>query len=203
MNLLTQKIVNSIVQIILFSLIPLIWWLITARKKCSFFEWIGIKPISSSKENRTALWIAGTTAVFLFVSVFILYLLRNIETATSDFSGLRMKGLPAIIIYAIFNTSLPEEIVFRGFLLKRFSHQFGFKIGNILQSVLFGLLHGAMFFTLTGVLQTILIIGFTGGIAWCMGYINEKKASGSILPSWGIHAMANLFSGLCSAFLLF
>jgi len=35
-----------------------------------------------------------------------------------------------------------------------------------------------------------------------MGYINEKKADGSILPSWSIHAIANIFSGVCSAFLL-
>ena len=36
-----------------------------------------------------------------------------------------------------------------------------------------------------------------------MGFVNEKKAGGSILPSWCIHAVANLFSGICSAFMLF
>lgn len=203
MNLLVQKVLNSMVQIILFAFIPLIWWCITARKKCSFFQWIGLKRISSSKENKSVPWTVGTTIVFLVVSVFILYTVRNIETAASEFSGLGMKALPGILVYAILNTSFPEEIFFRGFLLKRLSHQFGFPVGNAVQSVLFGLLHGAMFLALTGVLQTILILGFTGGIAWCMGYINEQKAEGSILPSWFIHAIANIFSGICSAFLLF
>ena len=35
--MLVNKIISSVMQIILFSLIPLIWWLITARKKESFF----------------------------------------------------------------------------------------------------------------------------------------------------------------------
>ena len=203
MNLLMEKIVNSIVQILLFALIPFVWWCITARGKINFFQWIGVKRVSSPKENKTVLWIAGTTIIFLAVSVLILYTVRNIETATSEFSGFRMKALPAILVYAALNTSLPEELLFRGFLLKRLSHQFGFLMGNTVQSLLFGLLHGAMFLTLTGIPQAILIIGFTGGIAWCMGYVNEQKADGSILPSWCIHATANIFSGVCSAFLLF
>ena len=185
MSLLTQKILSSIVQILLFALIPFIWWCITARRKINFFQWIGIKRISSPKENKTAFWIVGITIIFLAISVFMLY------------------TVPAILVYAILNTSLPEELLFRGFLLKRLSHKFGFLTGNAVQSFLFGLLHGAMFFMLTDILRAILIIGFTGGIAWCMGYVNEKKANGSILPSWCIHAIANIFSGICSAFLLF
>lgn len=203
MNLFIQKILSSIIQILLFTLIPFIWWCITARRKNNFFQWIGLKRISSSKENKTALWIVATSIIFLAVSAFMLYTIRNIETATSEFSGLGIKALPAILVYAIFNTSLWEEILFRGFLLKRISNKFGFSTGNIVQSILFGLLHGAMFFALTDILKAILIIVFTAGIAWCIGYVNEKKADGSILSGWCIHAIANIFSGICSAFLLF
>lgn len=203
MDLFIQKILNSIIEILLFALIPFVWWCITARKKVGFFQWIGLKRISSSKENKTALWIAGTAVVFMAVSVFILYTVKGVETATSEFSGLGINALPAILVYAVLNTSFPEELLFRGFLLKRLSNKFGFSIGNAVQSVLFGLLHGVMFFTLTGIPQALLIIVFTGGIAWCMGYVNEQKADGSILPSWSIHAISNIFSGVCSAFLLF
>lgn len=203
MELFTQKLLSSIVQIILFALIPFVWWIVTARKKSGFFPWIGLKRISSPKENKTALWIAGITAVFMAVSVFILSAVKNVETATSEFSGLGAKALPAILVYAVLNTSFPEELLFRGFLLKRLSHQFGFPIGNAVQSLLFGLLHGVMFLALTDIPRAILIIAFTGGIAWCMGYVNERKADGSILPSWCIHAVSNIFSGICSAFLLF
>lgn len=203
MNLFTQKVLNSIVQIILFSLVPFIWWCITARKECSFFQWIGLKTTLDAKRNKTAIWTVCTCIAFLILSVLILYMIRNIETATSEFSGLGLKVLPAIIVYAFFNTSLPEEILFRGFLLKRFACKFGFSVGNILQSALFGLLHGVMFFSFAGVLKTVIIILFTSGIGWSMGYINEKRANGSILPSWCIHAIANAFSGICTAFMLF
>jgi len=34
----------------------------------------------------------------------------------------------------------------------------------------------------------------------CTGYINKKKSDGLIVPSWVIHPIANLFSGICTAF---
>lgn len=34
----------------------------------------------------------------------------------------------------------------------------------------------------------------TAASAFAMGYVNEKKANGSILPSWFIHALSNIFA---------
>ena len=203
MNLLIQKIINSIVEILLFSLIPLIWWLVTARKETGFFNWIGLKKPNNTKESKTALWIFAIIICFCILSAFMLTLVKGTETATSDFAGMGVGALPAILIYAIFNTALPEEILFRGFILKRLSAKFGFTTGNILQSMLFGLMHGIMFFSPAGTIKAILIILFTGSIGWFMGFVNEKKADGSIIPSWIIHAAANIFSAACSAFLIF
>ena len=202
MNLIISKLISSVIQIILFTIIPFIWWLITARKECSFFKWIGLKKADVSK-NKTLLWIVCISAAFLILSVVILIFLKGVETATSDFSSLGMSAIPAILIYAIFNTALPEEILFRGFLLKRISNRFGFNAGNAIQALLFGLMHGIMFISSVGVLLAIIVIIFTGAIGWFMGYTNEKKADGSIFPSWSIHAIANIFSGICSAFSLF
>lgn len=201
MSLLISKIVSSIVQIIVFSLIPFIGWIVTARKEQNFFEWIGLKKIGG-KENKPMLWVAGISVAFMLISVFMLYLIRNVESATSDFQGLGAAAIPAILVYAIFNTALSEEIVFRGFLLKRIANKFGFFAGNTIQALLFGILHGIMFFSTVGVIKAILIILFTGAIGWFMGYTNEKEAEGSILPSWCIHSIANIFSGVCSAFVL-
>ena len=203
MNLLIQTLINSVIQIVLFSLIPFIWWLITARKKMNFFEWIGLKKIKDAKENKTVLWTIGAIVAFLALSVFMLMAVRGMETAASEFAGLGIGAVPAILVYAIIKTALPEEIVFRGFILKRVSKKFGFAAGNLVQSILFGLMHGVMFFSAAGLVKALLITVFTGSIGWLMGYINEKKAGGSIIPSWCIHAVANIFSGVCSAFLLF
>ena len=40
MALFMQKMLNSAVQIVLFTLIPFVWWCITARKKTGFFQFL-------------------------------------------------------------------------------------------------------------------------------------------------------------------
>ena len=113
-----------------------------------------------------------------------------------------MGALPAILVYAILGTALPEEIFFRGFLLKRLQGKLGFLGANLLQSLLFGLIHALMFIQLTGYLKAMAIMTFISHIAYIFGAINEKKAGGSILPSIFIHALANTVVGLLFAFSL-
>lgn len=198
MNLLINKIVSSIAQILLFAAIPFIWWCITARKKQSFFKWIGLKRTGDIK--KVSLWIVGVSCAFSFFGVLTLYMIRGVGTATSDFTGLGMQAILSILVYGVFNTALPEELLFRGFLLKRVENRFGFAVGNAVQAILFGLMHGVLFFSMIGVIKATLISLMIGALAWFMGYINERKASGSIYPSWIIHAISNIFSGICSAF---
>lgn len=201
MELLINKVISSILQIILFALIPFIWWIVTARKKCKFAEWIGLKKAEGGR--KTAIYTAIIAFAFIMIGAFTLFVLKDVEMATSDFNGLGVGAIPAIIVYAIFNTAFPEEILFRGFLLKRFASKFGFLAGNIIQAILFGFMHGVMFFTYVGVVKAVVITVFTMVIAWFMGYINEQKANGSIIPGWIIHALSNIFSGLCAAFSIF
>lgn len=201
MELFISKIISSVVEIVLFTAIPFIWWLVTARKERKFGQWIGLKKPAGGKE--TVLAVIIISAAFLLVGGYSLYIVKDIETATSDFSGLGITALPAILVYAVFNTSFPEEILFRGFLLKRLANKFGFAFANTVQALIFGAIHAVMFFSLTGIVKAALILVLTGTIAWFMGYVNEKKADGSIIPSWIIHAFANIFSGLCAAFMIF
>ena len=198
MTLFFSKIVSSILQIVLFSVIPFIWWFITARKHEKFSSWIGLKKIDGGKKTFVA--ILMLSAAFVLSGVITLYLIRDTETATSEFAGLGATVIPAIVIYAFFNTAFSEELLFRGFLLKRLANKFGFNIANLIQAFLFGLVHGVIFFSLVEVAKAIFIIVFTGTIAWFMGYINEKSSNGSIIPSWIIHATSNTFSAICAAF---
>ena len=200
--MLVNKIISSVMQIILFSLIPLIWWLITARKKESFFKWIGLKKIEKENKKSSVVNMLPIAISYLIVSFITIYLIKDIETVTSEFAGMGVSALLPALIYAIFNTALPEEILFRGFLLKRIASKFGYMIANIIQSTIFGLLHGFIFFYVLGIVTTVVIIFFTGIIAFAMGYINEKKANGSILPSWFIHALSNIFASIVAMFSL-
>ena len=45
-----NELIGAVIQLLIFALIPFIWWLITARKKESFFKWIGLKRIRTEKK---------------------------------------------------------------------------------------------------------------------------------------------------------
>lgn len=199
MTILINKVISSIMEILLFAIIPFIWWLVTARKQQPFTKWLGLKKCDF-KKNKVALWTLSVSFAFLLLGVFTLIILRNVETAASEFAGMGVLAIPAIIVHAVFNTGFPEEFLFRGFLLKRFESKLNFVAANTIQALLFGLLHGVMFFAAVGAVKAILIITLTGTVAWFMGYVNEKKADGSIIPSWIIHSISNLFAGICAAF---
>lgn len=189
---------SSMIQLVAFCFIPFVWWLITDRKT-NFFNWIGLKkPVFKGSKFKIFGVIISVAGLYIVAMFFILStLLGDVTTATSQFAGKGLSTLPSILVYAIIQTSLSEELFFRGFLCKRLVNCFGFMVGNIIQSLLFGLLHGIPFGLATGkwfvcVLLTILpaIIGFT------QGWLNEKKANGSIVPSWILHGLMNILSAL-------
>ncbi len=201
MVLFLSKLISSALQIVLFAIIPFLWWLVTARKKVKFTKWIGLKSVSGNK-SKCAVATVMLALAFIFSGILTLYLIKDVKTAISEFSGLGVYAIPAVIVYAALNTALPEELLFRGFFLKRLKDKFGFIFANCFQSMLFGLLHGVLLFASAGPDKAVIIIILTGFNAWFMGYINEKYAEGSILPSIIIHAVSNLFSGICAAFSL-
>ena len=198
-----QRIISAFIQILFIILLPSIWWFVTVRGKVPFMEWIGLKAVKRDKVSYLITWIIGGFLLFTAFSIFIFPLTRSIETATSAFSGMGLKALPSILIYSFLQTSLPEELLFRGFLLKRLVNHMPFVFANTIQAIAFGLLHGVLFASVVSLEVIFFIIFFTGAIAAYLGFVNEKKAGGSILTSWIIHALANILSGLVAAFSLF
>lgn len=202
MGLFFSEVVGALIQLLIFSLLPFLLWAILARTHTSFRSWIGLHApvrISAPLVGWSILIVAATFAL----GVGIQWLLAGAPVAASKFAGLGYAALPAILVFAVFGTAFGEEIFFRGFLLKRFQTLMTFQRANILQGVLFGLIHGIMFFTMLPFFSTLLIVVFTGAIGWSLGMVNERLAGGSILPSWFIHASANLLAGLAMAFELF
>ncbi|WP_040949783.1 CPBP family intramembrane glutamic endopeptidase [Gorillibacterium massiliense] len=200
MQLFLNEVIGTLVQLILFLIIPILWWGLTARKEENFLSWIGLKKVKT--RVRKKFWYVYTVSVFCFMvlSIFILFLVRGTETAASAFTATGVSAFPAAIVYSFGHTALAEELLFRGFLCKRFVLKFGFVAGNFMQSTLFGVMHGVMFYSSVGLGAAILIVLFTGAVGWCLGYINEKCSDGSILPGWTIHGMANLFSAAAAMF---
>lgn len=195
--------VNSIVQVILFSTVPFTCWLITAHKDYNFFYWIGLKkPVIKGSLRKMLLIIFVASAVYILLMMVVMkQLLTSVDTATTQFEGQGWNALIPILIYALIQTSLSEEILFRGFIGKRLINCFGFTIGNSIQAILFGLVHGIPFGLATGnVLALILLTLIPGAIGWIEGWLNETYASGSIFPGWIMHAIMNILVALRMAF---
>lgn len=200
MGILTN-LVSSIIQVIIFSIIPFIWWLVSNRNKSSFLEWIGIKKITIQNKKKYVITFGFILIFFIFSSLLIIpFFINSSDMATSQFINQGIVALIPALIYAFIQTGLSEEILFRGFLAKRLINKFGFSVGNIVQSVLFGALHVLLFISLTNWLGTIIIFIITGFTGWLMGMINEKQSGGSIISSWLIHGCANTLASIIAMF---
>ncbi|WP_445480299.1 hypothetical protein ACULLL_09030 [Lysinibacillus irui] len=47
-----ENMISAILQVMLFAIIPFIWWFCTAKKQQSFLTWLGLrKPIIENKRK--------------------------------------------------------------------------------------------------------------------------------------------------------
>ena len=178
-----------------------IWWVIFGRKEANFFKWLGFKkPVIQNKVRYVIIFV--TTVIFLSIPSFLIvpFFIDKSVLATTQFYGQGASILVPASIYAFLQTGLSEELFFKGFLTKRLIRKFGFQVGNGLQSLLFGLMHGAMFVSSSGILGAIFIILLTGIAGWLMGWINEKESDGSIVSSWLLHGFVNYLASIFAMF---
>lgn len=196
-----NELLGALLQLIVFLLVPFIWWLIGWREKEPFVKWIGLKK-PEKPQSIAATLLIGAIAITIYISASMLCIKRlpdGITLAGSQFSGLGYSGIPAAFIYGSIRTGLSEEILFRGFLLKRIANKFGFAVGNTVQALCFGMLHGVPLGIATdSILVVFLMTLLPGGFGWFQGWLNEKRFGGSIFPSWLIHGTMNSLITLIS-----
>lgn len=197
-----QELLNALFQLAVFSAIPFLWWLIGHRKKAGFFAWIGLKRAKGD-------WrvLVGVMAAFFGICVamqlwIVPLLLPPGTSVQQQYAGQGAGALVSILIFGMIQTGLSEEILFRGFLLKRLSARFGTARATLIQAAVFGTLHGVGFFIMTTPPKALVIFFLTGFCGWMLGYLNEKKFGGSILPSYLCHGVGNVLISALSAFSL-
>lgn len=199
--MIIQAMVDAIIQVIIFAILPFLIWVLFYRKREKFMQWIGLKKAIFQNSKKAFIISVLSFTILLVSGVILLFVMDDRSMiANAHFASLGMNSILLVLIYAVVQTGLSEEVLFRGFLLKRFSNWWGFGTGNMIQALLFGLLHGVILFPVMNLFLVIVIIGFAGLSGWMMGYVNEKLANGSILPSWMIHSLMNISSSLLIAF---
>ena len=193
--------IDAIIQIIILTIIPCIWWSIIDRKQSSFFNWIGLKkPRVKNKQKYAISFILMTFMSIIPIFLVFPLLTNTTEVVTSQFAGQGVSALIPALIWSFFQTGLSEEIFFRGFVAKRLINKFGFDIGNGIQGLLFGLMHGIFLISVTGALWAVIIVTFTGVSGWLSGWINEKLSDGSIVSSWLLHGMGNIIVSIAAMY---
>lgn len=210
MELIISSVLTAIINLIVFSLIPLVWWLCRYRKKEGFFKWIGIyKP-----QLKCQWWLLLIFAVLYyffynfdfsqFVDANTLdYIENSSSVSVNAFAGIGIAAIfPALIENFIAN-GVAEEILYRGFLSKRFCNKFGDVQGILLQAILFGLMHNAIYLLAglsVGIWYHTLTFVFTSTGALLLGWLNEKLFNGSIIPSIILHGAGNFITTMLIAF---
>ena len=191
MSTLINEVISSVVQVLLFSLIPFITWLLTARKKESFFSWIGLKKFSSSKKECVKFAI-GSLIICEIVGLIVYIFILKADWNQSTSAGLGIVGIPSAIINSFVHTAFSEEILFRGFIQKRLQKILSFKIATIIQAVLFGLAHIVLIMDRLNFVEAVVLALYPIIPGILLAYTNEKKADGSIIPSWLMHGFMNI-----------
>ena len=197
--LLLSSAISAFVQLSLILVLPLAWWALTARRATGFASWIGLhRPTWDARRAHRVVAILAWVAIGAASTALLQSLSGQVPAAR--FAGQGFGGIIPVLLFAIIQTSLAEEILFRGFLGKRIIARRGFAVGNCAQAIVFGLLHVALFASFADPVRPLLVGILTGASGWIAGWLNEKSAGGSILPGWALHASANLLVGFGAAF---
>ena len=210
MELVVSSITTAIVNLIVFSVLPFLWWLLRHRKETGFFQWLGFyRPRLKSKW-----WVLVIFAVLYYffynfdftqlIDPATLEYVENSDAVSANaFAGIGAAAiLPALIENFIAN-GVAEEILYRGFLCKRLCGKLGTGAGIVLQAVLFGLMHNILYMIVgldVGLWYHILTFVFTGMGALLLGWLNEKIYNGSIIPSIVLHGAGNFIATMLVAF---
>jgi uncharacterized protein len=203
------EIISAVLQVGVFTLIPFIVFLTWRDRSTKFSKYIGWY---ATPQRGIVYAIATSLLFFAGAFVFVLtdegvrvaFFAPNSVTEKLRAMGFSLTSVIILIIIALFKTSLSEEILFRGFIAKRLIKGIGFTQGNIIQALIFGIIHLILFWQLT---QTTLvpllgIFFFSTSAGWVVGYIKEKHGEGSIIPGWIAHGLGNTISYFLIAFVI-
>ncbi|SHI48787.1 hypothetical protein SAMN05443429_10226 [Cruoricaptor ignavus] len=182
-------------QIILYSLIILIYFIFKVRKgqdKRSIICRHGIS-LPYCKYYLYALFIAifsiVITWVLFWIFPFDFSILKKTTYNNYSFENISLKVIIFIFFRELVFITFGEELFFRGLIGRFLFNKFNFTKGNLLQTIVFLIPH-LLLLTISLKLFPILITIAIS--AWFLGWLTYK--SNSIFPAVLTHTLVNTFS---------
>lgn len=162
------------------------------------FKWLGISTAPAPPLNAMFCILAGFLAA-LFLPYMWLYRSGNLNYQGFTVDAFRQTGWSietsaVILIWAIVQTSLSEEILFRGFFVNACAINLR-ENRECRSGTHFGMVHITALPD-KNIPALCVIVLLTGGIGYALGWLSLQKAQGSILYGWAIHAAVNILSPL-------
>lgn len=192
---------SIVMQLVVFCIVPFLYWLIKRRKEASFFRYVGlILPKKTGKTAEIAVFALGYIVVYGIVH-FVPAISVLTQPSASAYAGLGVAAMIPAVFECFVQQGLAEEVLFRGFIGKRFDAKFGFAAGNVAQATVFGLVH--VLFSMSterDFLAYAIIFVSTAAGGWLLGTLTEKLCGGSILPAILLHGLGNYSMILTAAF---
>ncbi|WP_317897021.1 CPBP family intramembrane glutamic endopeptidase [Aurantibacillus circumpalustris] len=203
-----NELIGALLQVLLFTLIPFLVFIIKNKSAKGFLNYIGLKK-STAKANYLAalacLLFAAPLLILVLVSTDFKGLMLAPESVTGKFHlmGFSASSVIMLLAIALLKTALAEEILFRGFIAKRLIALMGYNKGNFIQAFIFGLIHAVMVAAITTYIPFLILIFILPAIgSYISVYLNEKIGNGSIIPGWISHGLANIIAYSVVGFLL-
>lgn len=193
-----NEITGAILQVLLFTAIPFLVYLVSNKTSKNFMVSMGIKqPTLISIKYAVLLAIAYTIPLLICItintSILEMVLSKDMVTGKIRQMGFSLNSVVSLFIIGTLNTALAEEIFFRGFIGKKLVGKLGYKTGNLLQAVIFGIVHLALVALAT---QNIMFLIISFIFPTLLGYfimdLNEKYSDGSIVPGIITHGISNI-----------
>lgn len=179
---------KSIIKIVLFLLVPMIYFLLYKEKN------VYLKKLFVPKKKDFMLALLLGAGVFAVIMA-AYFICRNyidfsgIQESLTGGIGVNADNFVYVAIYISFVNSLLEEFFFRGFAFLVLKQECSRKFAYLFSAIMFALYHvGMTSGWFNPAIYVLSMIGLAAG-ACIFNFLNERCEN--IYPSWLVHMCAN------------
>ena len=179
---------KSIIKIVLFLLVPMIYFLLYKEKNVYFKKLF----VPKKKDFMLALLLGAGVFAVIMAAYFICrnYIdFSGIQESLTGGIGVNADNFVYVAIYISFVNSLLEEFFFRGFAFLVLKQECSRKFAYLFSAIMFALYHvGMTSGWFNPVIYALSMVGLAAG-ACIFNFLNERCEN--IYPSWLVHMCAN------------